>query len=147
MRPIRTSRPPVGQRREVLLQVGRADRIEHHVHPATARGALGLGDEVPAAVVHGDVRAQLAATPALLLGAGGDDDRRPRRLQQLDRRRADPAPAAVDQRRAALRRASPSWKTLRKTVRKTSGIAAASSVPRRSGMRIAEPAWTTTSSA
>ncbi len=42
---------------------------------------------------------------------------------------------------------APSWKTFRKTVRKTSGSAAASVSVSASGTGIAEPAGTTTSSA
>ena len=77
--------------------------VEHHVDAASLPVASFDGRrEVALAVVHGDVGAELPAARALLLGAGGDDDRAAGRLHELDRSRADPAATAVDERSAAV---------------------------------------------
>ncbi len=135
------------ERGEVLREVARADRVEHHVD-ATAAGRLAHGgSELSLAVVDRDVRPELSAARALLLASGRDDDPQAGFLAERDRRRC---------RRRCRRRApapsrrsggAPIEKMLRNAVRNTSGSAPASSSLRTSGTCIAEPAWTTASSA
>ena len=83
--PITAIRPPVGERLQVLGQVGRADELEDHVERAVLGEALGRDR----------LGAERRDRVAQLLAAHRRGDPRARGAAELDRRGAHAAGAAV----------------------------------------------------
>lgn len=89
------------QRPHIPVQILRADDVEDDVRPRPVRRLAQLLHEVLLAVVDQNVRAQFRAPRQLLRPTRRDGHPRPHRLGQLNRHRADPARATVDQQRLA----------------------------------------------
>ncbi len=85
-----------GQRR-VALQIGRADHVEHDVDAPARRERLRLGEKILRPVIDRELRAELAAKGAFLVGARRRHDPRAERFGELDRDRADPARSAMNE--------------------------------------------------
>src|SRR5262245_57911154 len=80
---------------EVLLEIRRADRVEHGVDSPAGRRLEDVRRERSLAVVERDVRAELATARALLRAARGHERAHAGAPEQLNRRGADPAPTTV----------------------------------------------------
>ena len=88
---------------DVLREIGAADRVENDIDAAAPGRFEHRGREAAAEllVVQREIGAEVDAGAALLGGAGGHDGAHAFVLQELDRRGADAAPAAVNQRPVA----------------------------------------------
>ena len=109
-----TRRPSTASSIEVARHVLAADHVENHVDAAAAGQIADRGHEIGLAIVDRALGAEPLARRALLRRAGGREDARAERARQLDRRRADAARSAVDERRlagAAGGRARRRWST------------------------------------
>ncbi len=93
----------LGERGDVLFEIGGADHVEHDIDAMTA--GLGLDDvgKILALVVDCPLRAELFAGFAFLLRTCGRIDLGAEGAGELDRRRADAAGAAVDENAFAFR--------------------------------------------
>ena len=83
----------------IALHIGAADHVENDVGSLAPGEAHHLRHEILLAVIDGMIGAEAQAGVAFVLRAGGDDDRRAKRLAEHDCRRADARRAAMDQQR------------------------------------------------